>query len=168
MQKFTDWMSDQSIEAVDVEKSFDESMNEIYSFKDVGGPFASMEPARVLKEMSPTDYHIGVSEHDDYLVDSGYKRFENEIYPEKELMDLLDEYIDECDAEIAELEIELDGVKDFISELQEQLDDENIELASRDDHQKEIDQHEEMVDDIKVKIEAIKTLIKEAKDSIEY
>ncbi len=167
MQKFTEWMSDQSIKAVDVEKSYDDMLNELYSFKDVGGPFEYMEPAKVLKEVSPTDYRVGVSEHDDYLVDSGYKRFENEIYPEKELMDLLDEYIDECDDEIAELEKDIDDLNDEISELQDELDDESTELASRHDHEKEIEFKEGEIDGIKVKIEAIKALIEEAKDSIE-
>ena len=44
------------------EGRFEDTLNELYSFECVGGSFAGMDPARVLKEMDPTAYRIGLNE----------------------------------------------------------------------------------------------------------
>jgi len=54
-----------------VTERFEEMLNEVYDFSCVGGPFAHMSPAKVLEEMDPTDYRIGLVEHMDYMEESG-------------------------------------------------------------------------------------------------
>lgn len=67
-------LDDNGAEEVDTdaaEDRFEETLNELYSFDCVGGPFAYMDPARVLKEYFPTDYRIGLSEELDRMEENG-------------------------------------------------------------------------------------------------
>lgn len=59
------------LKPVDVEASFDDCLDEIYSFKGVGGPFSCMSPSSVLKEVDPIQYRCGVAEHVDMMVSDG-------------------------------------------------------------------------------------------------
>ena len=43
---------------VDMECAFDSMLDELYSFESIGGPFESMSPSHVLKEVDPVKYNV--------------------------------------------------------------------------------------------------------------
>jgi hypothetical protein len=47
---------------IDAEEQCRDMLDEIYSFKSVGGIFAGMSPARVLEEVDPTAYRCGFND----------------------------------------------------------------------------------------------------------
>lgn len=55
----------------DIEAAFDDCLDECYSFKDVGGPFACMTPSRVLREIDPTAHRCGANDYADSLSKDG-------------------------------------------------------------------------------------------------
>jgi hypothetical protein len=90
---------------IDREQRFRDVLDECYSFKDVGGPFAHMSPSAVLEEMDPIAFRCGVN---DYLDDENVDEYEGdgESYEHDELQALRDQAEEEIDAEIADEEAE--------------------------------------------------------------
>lgn len=101
-------LTDKLPKPVDLEARYDDMIDECYSFKDVGGPFAFMLPSTVLKECDPIAYRCGLSDWEG----EEFTEFDNEYYDKCEFSDALDECIEEIESEIEELEEEreaLDG-----------------------------------------------------------
>lgn len=48
----------------ELQKQYDEMLDERYSFKSVGGPFSDMQPSEVLRKIDPIWYQ---EELNDYL-----------------------------------------------------------------------------------------------------
>ena len=88
---------------IDREARFDESINESYSFGKIGGPFAHMQPAAVLKKCDPTAYRCGVN---DYQDGEGWIEVAGENYDAREVEEKRDELIDDLEDEITQLEEE--------------------------------------------------------------
>lgn len=95
---------------IDQEEAFDDMLRECYSFDSVGGPFASLDPARVLREMSPTDYRCGVADYTDSQSDA-WVSLDNgcTYYPREGVEELRDEIVRELEEEMAEAEREADS-----------------------------------------------------------
>lgn len=85
---------------VDVDSLYDDMLDDCYSFKDVGGPFACMLPSRVLAECDPVAYRCGKN---DWLDGEGDR-----------LVEIDGSYYDRDDAETA--------LEEFIDELREAVD----------------------------------------------
>lgn len=89
---------------IDREQRFRDMLNECYDFKSVGGPFASMDPARVLEEMDPIAFRCGVN---DYCDDDTYE-IEGDTYDTREVDDARQEFIEQLEGEISDLESEIE------------------------------------------------------------
>ncbi len=112
---------------VDMEQRFRDMLDECYSFKAVGGPFAYMSPSKVLEEMDPTAFRCGVNDYADGESDeivelsSGYYRIEDckevqdEIAAEldTEIEDLRENEADEDSKQADELEMLLSQFRDM-------------------------------------------------------
>lgn len=99
--------------AVDLEERLDQMLNDCYSFKDIGGPFASMDPARVLREMDPVAYRCALSDMSD---GDGLLEVDGDTYEERDVesakesfLDDLRSDLDDAEKELAELEGQPEG-----------------------------------------------------------
>jgi hypothetical protein len=95
------------LENIDMDARYVDMLDECYSFNSVGGPFAHMSPARVLKEVDPVAYRCGFNDWEDSeLRDSRdieeYPEGSGEVYNKTELDKLREEVSDEIEAEEAE------------------------------------------------------------------
>lgn len=73
---------------------YDDMLNELYNFREVGGPFEHMDPARVLEEVDPIAYRCGFvdwlnSEPEENL--PGYEELKEELEEAKEALEELEE-----------------------------------------------------------------------------
>ncbi len=93
--------------AVDTEALYAAMLDEAYSFEEVGGPFEHLQPSRVLKEMSPTDWRCGVADYSDSLALVEIKGSE---YRYNDCDEIRDAMVDELNAELAEIQSELDDL----------------------------------------------------------
>lgn len=99
---------------VDMEAMFSNMLDDCYSFKAVGGPFAYMSPSKVLEEMDPTAFRCGVSDYADSMRDE-YVELSNGHYRIEDCKPIQDEIADEWEAEIESLrEVELDEDADAL------------------------------------------------------
>lgn len=89
--------------AVDVEAAFAAYLDENYSFDSVGGPFASYQPSRVMREYSPTDFRCGCADFSD---SEPWTEIAGEYYRDDELDTTKEAFADERRAELRELENE--------------------------------------------------------------
>ncbi len=94
---------------VDLEAIFDEMLDECYSFDSVGGPFASICPSNVLKEVDPTAYRCGVNDY--FGTDNSYTEVAGETYRNDDLDKAKEEFIEGLESEIDTLESEIDDLK---------------------------------------------------------
>lgn len=90
---------------IDREQRFRDMLNEVYSFDCVGGPFAYMDPAKVLEEMDPTAFRCGVN---DYIDGEDTYEIDGETYDVSDVDEARQEFIDELQTEIDDLESELE------------------------------------------------------------
>lgn len=113
---------------IDQERIFDDMLDESYSFEKVGGPFENMSPSRVLKEVDPTAYRCGMNDY--FGTDDTYVEIEGELYEQREVEKARDEFVDQLDSQIADLEKEIETVEaDEDCELSD-LDDLKVKLAT--------------------------------------
>lgn len=96
-------------DAIDCEKAFDEMLDECYSFEDVGGPFASMCPSRVLKECDPVAYRCGVNDY--FGSGNEYVEIAAETYRSDEVEAARESFLDELDSQISDLETEINDAE---------------------------------------------------------
>ena len=92
--------------AIDTDTLYDDMLDECYSFDSVGGPFATMSPARVLAEVDPVAYQCGKSDWLDGESRDEWEEIDGEYYDQREVEELRDEVTDELDAEEEEEEEE--------------------------------------------------------------
>ncbi len=95
---------------VDADKAYDDFLDECYSFKIVGGPFAHMCASTVLEECDPVAYRCGFSDWLDSedLVDIGVDR--DEYYRRHDCEQERDKFIDELEADIEHWESQQDDI----------------------------------------------------------
>lgn len=105
---------------IDLEERFDEMLDEIYSFDAVGGPFASMSPSRVLKEVDPIAYRCGVN---DYENSEEWVEIDGDYYNRRDAEKAKEEFIEGRESVIFDLEKE-------IEEMESDEEHSLIELAS--------------------------------------
>lgn len=103
---------------IDREARFDDMLDECYSFEKVGGIFANMSPSRVLKEVDPTAYRCGVNDYED---SESWVEIDGECYEQEEAEKAKQEFIDEQESEIADLESEIEelGAEDAANQNEE-------------------------------------------------
>lgn len=94
-----------NLRKIDREERFDAMLDECYSFEAVGGPFAHMSPASVLKEMDPIAYRCGVN---DWADGEDFTEVDGETYDRQEVQDQIDDLVSELESEISDLEAEED------------------------------------------------------------
>lgn len=76
---------------VDVDRLYDDMLNECYDFSSVGGPFTHMQASDVLQECDPTAYRCGKNDYFDSLSDEYYE-IDGELYDVREVDNLKDEW----------------------------------------------------------------------------
>lgn len=84
------------LKPVDTDSMYDDMLDECYSLKIVGGPFACMSASRVLKECDPIAYRVGFSDYIDSCDDlievcGSYYRTSDIDTLKEELVDALNE-----------------------------------------------------------------------------
>lgn len=89
---------------VDLEERFRNLLDELYSFDAIGGPFSGMSPSRVLEEVDPVAFRVGVSEYDA----SEFVEVDGEHYETASAENVRDDMIDEIDFEIQDIQNEID------------------------------------------------------------
>lgn len=99
-----DWESriESNCKPVDMEAMFSDMLDECYSFKAVGGPFAYMSPSKVLQEIDPTAFRCGVNDYADSIRDE-YVEISGDHYRIEDCKEVQDEITSEMDAEIEDL-----------------------------------------------------------------
>lgn len=97
----------------DMDSAYREMLDEVYSFKSVGGPFAYMTPSRVLENEDPTAFSYGFS---DYLDSEEVTEIGDEYFDSKELEDIREQVADALDSEITDLEEQIEETCDAITE----------------------------------------------------
>ena len=90
---------------VDREAAFNEMLDECYSFADVGGPFASMAPSRVLLECDPVAHRCGVN---DYADGQPWVEVAGETYQQDDAEAVKQELAEELESQLAEIEDDAD------------------------------------------------------------
>lgn len=90
---------------IDPEKAFNDMLDECYSFEAVGGPFACMNPSRVLLEVDPTCYRCGVN---DYIDGQEWVEIGGSYYDQRDAENAKEAFIDERQERIDELETEIE------------------------------------------------------------
>lgn len=90
---------------IDMEARFNDMLDECYSFDAVGGPFASMQPSRVLLECDPVAHRCGVNDYAD-----GERDNATEIYGDYYDTDEVQAIRDEVEAEQADEDEDEDAV----------------------------------------------------------
>lgn len=99
----------------DVEQRFDDMLDEIYSFEQVGGPFAHMIPSRVLQEVDPTAYRCGIADMD---MSDDHFEINDEHYPQDDVNEARESFI-------ADLRDSLKEVENDMAELEADTNEKN-------------------------------------------
>lgn len=118
IQELHDKVKDDLTE-LDVNRMYDEFLNECYDMSLVGGLFSHMLASKVLEECDPVAYRCGFT---DWLDGESLYEVDGEYYRSSDLEGIKDKLIDELEDEISSLE-------DDQSELDE--DDEEFETESQ-------------------------------------
>ena len=106
------------LKAIDREEQFDRMLDDCYSFEGVGGPFSSMSPSQVLKEVDPTAHRCGVN---DYADGENWVEVDGEYYDQDEAEKVKEELVDEIESAIDNKEAEIeDNITEIVS-LREEL-----------------------------------------------
>jgi len=108
-----------NVAAIDVEKEYDETLEENYSFVSVGGPFVHMSPPRVLKKMDECAYSQGRNDYADSRCKGGeWMELEDEYYcrytVEKEKEVFISDYQDTLRAD----DMEEDEITEIVDALE--------------------------------------------------
>jgi hypothetical protein len=121
------------VEKIDREGRYRDLIDECYSFKDVGGPFAHMTPSRVLEEVDPTAFRCGVNDYGD---GEGWTEVRGDDYPGDECDTIKETLIEEIEAQIDDLQTEIEEEEgqdepdtDTIKDTEERLSVLNSQLA---------------------------------------
>jgi predicted ribosome quality control (RQC) complex YloA/Tae2 family protein len=90
--------------AIDTDSRYDEMLDECFSFKSVGGIFANMSPARVLREVDPVAYRCGKNDWLDGELGETMVEINDEHYDKSEVDEAQAEFIANLEAEVSEME----------------------------------------------------------------
>ena len=120
--------------AIDVEDLFRDYLREFFDFKSVGGPFTHLDPAKVLEEMSPTDFRMGCA---DMLDGSDDYEIAGENYDKRDVDRAAEEFIGTLEDELTDLEDERDEYTDAREE--EDIDEDYLSGLAADIEAKEAD-----------------------------
>ena len=96
---------------VDVDRLYDDMLDDCYDFSAVGGPFAHMQASKVLAENDPVAYRCGKNDYFDSLSDEYYE-IDGELYEVREVDNLKDEWDAEQEDEADEDEDDDDTDED--------------------------------------------------------
>lgn len=107
MSKLTDRIKEE-LKPVNVEKLYDEMLDECFSFQSVGGIFAHMSPSRVLAECDPTAYRCGMN---DYVYNLELIEIGSDYYKQDDCEEQRDELIEELDNQISDIESEIEELE---------------------------------------------------------
>jgi hypothetical protein len=118
--------------AIDREERFREAMDEAYSFRDVGGPFAHMQPSAVLEECDPTAFRCGVN---DYADSENWVEINGDYYEQDDCERIKEEMQDELESSITDKEQEIeeaheDDEANDVLDLKAELSDLQADLAT--------------------------------------
>jgi hypothetical protein len=92
---------------VDLEQRFRDMLDECYSFDSVGGPFSSMSPSDVLKQVDPVQFRCGVNDYGD----GEFYDIDGSAYDVREVDEARDEYIDNLEMELSDAETALEDLE---------------------------------------------------------
>lgn len=90
---------------IDREARFDEMLDECYSFESIGGPFAHMSPASVLKECDPIAYRCGVNDWED---SQGWVEIDGNYYESDEVEKARESFVEDLESEASDLESDIE------------------------------------------------------------
>lgn len=93
---------------IDREERFDQMLDECYDFAKVGGPFAHMSPANVLKECDPTAYRCGVN---DFADGENWVEVAGDTYDRDDAEKAQAELVDELEGDIADIEAQIEELE---------------------------------------------------------
>lgn len=116
---------------IDREDRFDAMLDECYSFEAIGGPFASMIPSRVLKEIDPTAYRCGVN---DYADGEEWVEIDGSYYDSDEVDTAREEIVSEMESELTDLEAQLEDGEGKQLDLEKQIEELEAEIAAVEKH----------------------------------
>lgn len=123
---------------IDQEAAYDDVLDECYSFKSVGGIFASMSPSRVLREVDPVAYRCGMN---DYFGTSDHYEIDGDVYDNSAVDDAREEFESEMESAISDLEAEIEEAEndeDFdlskLAEMKRKLDEKQADLKEVKDY----------------------------------
>lgn len=91
----------EELSPVDVEARYCEFLDEMYSFRSVGGPFEYLLPSKVLEEMSPTDFRCGVA---DFTDSEDLYEIGGDYYDRQAVDNCREEYISNLECELSDAE----------------------------------------------------------------
>lgn len=137
----------------DMDAAYREALDEIYSFKSVGGPFACMQPSRVLEECDPTAYRCGFS---DWLDSEEVTEIGDEHFDSKELEDIREQVADALDSEITDLETSIEDLESEVAELEGENPADISEEEIRD---REVAGRNSSIDDLTAELEETQAIL---------
>jgi hypothetical protein len=96
-----------NVAMVDVERLYDQMLDNTYSFDAVGGPFQYLQPSRVLAQADETAYLCGLADYQDSLAqERDYVEIDGDLYAVDDIEEALEEFEDEDEDEDEEDEDE--------------------------------------------------------------
>lgn len=113
----------EEVGTVNLDEMYSNMLDDVFSFESVGGIFANMSPAAVLRECDPTAYRCGRVDYEDSL----------------DLVEIGGNYYSRDDAEKFK--------EDFLSELEDELNNEN---EGREDYDATEDPRYKLVEELEV------------------
>lgn len=77
---------------IDMEARFNDMLDECYSFDSVGGPFAYMQPSRVLLDLDPIAHRCGLNDYADSVSrDRDVEEIDGVLYHASEVQEIREE-----------------------------------------------------------------------------
>lgn len=132
----------ENLQRINIDEQYDDTLDECFSFKCVGGIFAHMLPSRVLQECDPVAYRCGFS---DYIESQDLVEINGDYYDRTDCEEQRDKLFDEMDAQ-----------KDELAEKRETMEAHKLHLVDQADYQKAIDAINEQIDEISGEMSDIK------------
>ncbi len=131
----------EELSPVDADKSYDDFLDEIYSFESLGGIFACMLPSNVLQKCDPIAYRCGFTDWLDGedLIDVGIR--DCEYYLLRDMEQVRDDLVSELESELSDLEDELGDIDPSETENIEECDSLENEIAELEEKIKELKDH---------------------------
>ena len=131
----------------DMNSAYREMLDDSYSFKSVGGPFACMQPSRVLEECDPTAFRCGFN---DWLDSEEVTEIGDEYFDSKELEDIQEQVADAMDSEITDLESAIEDLEDDLEEIEANTAGDPVEFQ---DKQNDLAGKRQSIDDSAAELE---------------